>query len=121
MKAVGVGVRKKDAAALLSGKPVYTTDIAPKDCLCVKLLRSPHAHAMIEEIDVSRAQQAAGVACVLTYRDVPQVRFTDSGPASALCGRSGGDRGGANGKAGACGDAADPRALSGAARGARCA
>lgn len=79
MKAVGVGVRKKDAAALLSGKPVYTADIAPKDCLCVKLLRSPHAHAMIEEIDVSRAQQAAGVACVLTYRDVPQVRFTQAG------------------------------------------
>ena len=79
MKAVGVGVRKKDAAALLSGKPVYTADIAPRDCLCVKLMRSPHAHAMIEEIDVSRAQSAPGVACVLTYRDVPQVRFTQAG------------------------------------------
>ena len=79
MRAVGAGVRKKDAAALLSGKPVYTQDIAPRDCLCVKLLRSPHAHAMIEEIDVSRAQAAPGVACVLTYRDVPQARFTQAG------------------------------------------
>ena len=84
MKAVGVGVRKKDAAALLSGKPVYTADIAPRDCLCVKLMRSPHAHAMIEEIDVSRAQSAPGVACVLTYRDVPQVRFTFVAPGLPL-------------------------------------
>lgn len=79
MKAVGVSVRKKDSAALLSGRPVYTEDIAPRDCLCVKLLHSPHAHAMIEEIDVSRAQRAPGVACVLTYRDVPDVRFTLAG------------------------------------------
>ena len=76
---VGAGVRKKDAAALTMGKPVYTEDIAPKGCLCVKLLHSPHAHAMIEEIDVSRAQKAPGVACVLTYKDVPDVRFTQAG------------------------------------------
>ena len=79
MKAVGMGVRKKDAAALTSGKPVYTQDIAPKDCLCIKLMHSPHAHAMIEEIDVSRALAAPGVACVITYKDVPDVRFTQAG------------------------------------------
>lgn len=77
--AVGKGVRKKDAMALVTGKPVYTEDIAPKGCLCVKLLRSPHAHAMIETIDVSRAEKAPGVACVLTYKDVPNVRFTQAG------------------------------------------
>lgn len=79
MKAVGMGVRKKDAMALTSGKPVYTEDIAPGDCLCVKLMHSPHAHALIEEIDVSRAQKMPGVACVLTYKDVPNVRFTQAG------------------------------------------
>lgn len=79
MKAVGMGVRKKDALALTTGKPVYTEDIAPKDCLVVKLMHSPHAHAMIEEIDVSRALKAPGVACVLTYRDVPGTRFTLAG------------------------------------------
>ena len=79
MKAVGMGVRKKDAMALTGGKPVYVADIAPADCLVVKLLRSPHAHAMIEEIDVSRAQRLPGVACVLTYRDVPGTRFTLAG------------------------------------------
>ena len=76
---VGRPVPKKDAPALLTGKPVYTADIAPKDCLCVKLLRSPHAHAMIEEIDVSRAEKLPGVACVLTHKDVPGVRFTQAG------------------------------------------
>lgn len=76
---VGTAVPKKDAPALLTGKPVYTADIAPKDCLCVKLLHSPHAHAMIEEIDVSRAQKMPGVACVLTYKDVPGTRFTQAG------------------------------------------
>ncbi|MBQ2990240.1 MAG: molybdopterin-dependent oxidoreductase [Clostridia bacterium] len=76
---VGAPVPKKDAPALLTGKPVYTADIAPEGCLCVKLLRSPHAHALIETIDVSRARKAPGVACVLTYEDVPKMRFTQAG------------------------------------------
>ena len=39
MKAVGVPFVKKDAKALVTGKPVYTNDLAPKDCLIVKLLK----------------------------------------------------------------------------------
>lgn len=35
MRSVGQGVRKKDSAALLSGKPVYTEDVSPKNCLQV--------------------------------------------------------------------------------------
>lgn len=79
MHAVNSPVIKKDAKALVTGKPVYTDDIAPKDCLIVKVLRSPHAHALIQEIDVSAAQEAPGIACVLTYRDVPEKRFTMAG------------------------------------------
>ncbi|MDQ9751065.1 hypothetical protein RFZ03_10390, partial [Acinetobacter baumannii] len=33
---------KKDAMALVTGRPVYTDDLAPADCLTVKVLRSPH-------------------------------------------------------------------------------
>lgn len=76
---VGEGVRKKDAEALTTGKPVYTEDIAPGGCLVVKLMHSPHAHALIEEIDVTRAKAMPGVVCVLTYKDVPDVRFTQAG------------------------------------------
>ena len=43
-------VRKKDAMALVTGKPVYMEDVAPADCLVVKVLRSPHANAIVEEI-----------------------------------------------------------------------
>lgn len=79
MKYVNTSVEKKDAMALVTGQPVYTDDLAPKDCLIVKLLRSPHAHALIEEIDIKAALKVPGIACVLTYQDVPQDRFTFAG------------------------------------------
>lgn len=70
---------KKDAAALLAGKPAYTDDLAPADALTVKFLRSPHAHARIRRIDTSRATKAPGVIGVYTYEDVPRTRFTLAG------------------------------------------
>ena len=54
---VGQPVRKKDAMALLLGKPVYVDDVTPRDCLVVKVLRSPHAHALIEEINTDIAKK----------------------------------------------------------------
>jgi putative selenate reductase molybdopterin-binding subunit len=79
MSAIDQPVRKKDAMALVTGKPVYTQDIAPKDCLVVKLLGSPHAHALIKEIDIGPALQVPGIECILTYKDVPDSRFTLAG------------------------------------------
>lgn len=79
MRVVNQPIRKKDAMSLVTGKPVYTDDIAPKDCLIVKLLRSPHAHALIEEIDTSRAMKVPGIEVIYTYKDVPQKRFTMAG------------------------------------------
>ena len=54
-------IPKVDSKALVTGKPVYTDDIAPKDCLIVKVLRSPHAHALIKKIDKSRALLVPGI------------------------------------------------------------
>lgn len=79
MKYIGKAISKIDSAALLSGKPVYTDDIASSDALIVKLLRSPHPFAKIIDIDTSRAEVLEGVELVLTYRDVPQKRFTLAG------------------------------------------
>ena len=79
MKYVNQPMVKKDAMALVTGKPVYTDDIAPKDCLIVKVLRSPYAHALIEEIKTDAAMKVPGIACILTYKDVPQQRFTLAG------------------------------------------
>ena len=79
MKYVNAPVMKKDAMALVTGQPVYMDDLAPKDCLIVKVLRSPHAHALIEEIHTENAARQKGIACVLTYQDVPKRRFTMAG------------------------------------------
>ena len=78
-KTVGQPLRKKDAMALLLGKPAYLDDVTPRDCLVVKVLRSPYAHALIEEIDASVALKVPGMVAVYTYRDVPQKRFTMAG------------------------------------------
>lgn len=76
---VGKGIVKKDAKALLSGQPVYTDDLAPEHCLIVKLLRSPHAHAMIKEINTGKAEKIPGIEAIYTYKDVPKNRFTEAG------------------------------------------
>ena len=72
-------VRKKDAMQLLLGKPAYVDDVTPHDCLIVKVLRSPHAHALIEEINTDIACKVPGIVAVYTWKDVPQKRFTMAG------------------------------------------
>ncbi|MDU3336546.1 xanthine dehydrogenase family protein molybdopterin-binding subunit [Paraclostridium bifermentans] len=79
MKIVGKGIHKIDGMSIATGKPVYTDDLAAKDALVVKILRSPHAYAKIKNIDTSRALMIDGVECVLTYKDVPNNRFTLAG------------------------------------------
>lgn len=79
MKYVNKPVPKTDAMSLVTGKPVYTDDLAPSDCLIVKLLRSPHANAWVEEIKTDAAKKIEGIACVLTYEDVSHKRFTLAG------------------------------------------
>lgn len=79
LKSVGQPVRKKDAMQLLLGKPAYVDDITPSDALVVKVLRSPHAHAWIEEIKTDIAMKVPGIVGIYTYEDVPQKRFTMAG------------------------------------------
>ena len=77
--AINQPVRKKDSMQLLLGKLVYVEDIAPKDALAVKLLRSPHANAIVEEINVSVAKKVPGVVDIYTWEDVPKQRFAIAG------------------------------------------
>lgn len=79
MSYVNKSLQKKDAMALVTGKPVYTDDLAPKDCLIIKILRSPYANAWVEEIKTDAAKKIEGIACVLTYEDVSHKRFTLAG------------------------------------------
>ncbi len=79
MRYVNQPVMKSDAMALVTGKPAYVEDLAPRDCLVVMLLRSPHAHALIEEISTDKAMLVPGVEAIYTWKDVPQERFTLAG------------------------------------------
>lgn len=79
MKYVNRGVPKVDYEALVTGKGVYVNDLAPSDCLVVKVLRSPYAHALIEEIHLTKAKAVPGIEAIYTYKDCPDKRFTLAG------------------------------------------
>lgn len=76
---VNQAVPKLDGAALTGGKGVYTEDMVPRDCLVVQVLRSPHAFARIKSIRKDAASRVAGISCILTWEDVPQIRYTLAG------------------------------------------
>ncbi len=85
MRYVSQPVQKVDGLPIIKGKPLYTNDLAPSDCLIVLALRSPYAYARIKSIDTSKALLVKGVECVLTYKDVPKVRFTNAGQTYPEC------------------------------------
>ncbi len=80
-KIVNQPVRKKDSMQLVTGKPVYTDDLAPSDALIVKLLRSPHASAIVKSINTTVAKKVPDIEAIYTWEDVDQdgKRFTCAG------------------------------------------
>lgn len=79
MKEVTRPLAKLDGKGLVMGRPAYTDDLAPQNALIVKLLRSPHAFARIKRINTEKAVQLDGVACILTYQDLPRVVHSKAG------------------------------------------
>ncbi len=66
---VGQSIKRVEDAALLTGRGRYIDDAgAPPGTLHAAILRSPHAHATIESIDVAAALSIPGVTAVLTGR-----------------------------------------------------
>ncbi|MCL4465493.1 MAG: molybdopterin-dependent oxidoreductase [Chloroflexi bacterium] len=84
MRVVGRSVVRVDAVKLALGKPAYTDDVFLPGVLHAKILHSPHAHAIIRHIDVSRARALPGVQAVLTHDDIRPVRFTTAGQSHPL-------------------------------------
>lgn len=77
---------KLDAVKLVQGKPAFTADMQIPGTLHAKVLRSPHAHAEIEEIDTSKAKALPGVAAILTWKDLPRVVYSTAGQSDPIPG-----------------------------------
>src|SRR5256714_13363493 len=71
MKVIGKARRRVDGRAKVTGQTRFADDIVLPRMLHLKLMRSSHAHALIEDIDTSRAKSHPGVHLVLTGKDFP--------------------------------------------------
>lgn len=78
-KVIGSNVNRIDAVAKVTGKAKYVDDFFERDMLIGKVLRSPYAHAKITNIDVSEAIKLEGVEAVITYKDLPNIKFSTAG------------------------------------------
>ena len=76
---VGKNVQKLDGVKLVTGQPCFADDVQPRGMLHGRILGSPHAHAEIEEIDVSEALALPGVHVVLTHHHTPRVAISTAG------------------------------------------
>lgn len=68
---IGKSTPRRDATEIVTGSITYLNDIKLPDMLYGKVLRSPHAHALIKAVDTTKALRAPGVKAVLTWADVP--------------------------------------------------
>lgn len=76
---VNQGIPKVDGIGLVTGKPAFTDDIAPRDALIIKILRCPYAHAEVTSIDTKKALEMSGIKCILTYENVSDTNFSRAG------------------------------------------
>ncbi|MDD5204859.1 MAG: xanthine dehydrogenase family protein molybdopterin-binding subunit [Desulfobacterales bacterium] len=71
---IGKTIPRKDAAEIVTGSARFLNDIKMPGLLYGKVLRSPHPHALIRQIDKSKAANLKGVKGVLTWEDIPDWR-----------------------------------------------
>ena len=81
-KVVGTRPVRHDGIDKVTGRAVYGADMNLPGMLYAKVLRSPHAHARIKSIDISRAEAHPEVRAIVTSTDLPDTPPT--GPAAVL-------------------------------------
>lgn len=72
---VGQRVVRIDSRAKATGQARYTADLTLPRMLCGKVLRSPHAHARVLNIDTSKAERLRGVRAIVTGKDAAGVKW----------------------------------------------
>ena len=80
LKQVGNSVARIDALERVTGRANYTADVYLPDMITARVLRSPHPHARILSIDVSKALAMAGVHAILTHENCDVVWSCKSRP-----------------------------------------
>ena len=78
-KILGKSVNRVDAIAKVTGKAKYAEDYFEREMLVGKVLRSTYAHAKIKNIFIDDALSLDGVEAVITYKDLPNIRFATAG------------------------------------------
>ncbi|MEE8471539.1 MAG: molybdopterin cofactor-binding domain-containing protein [Dehalococcoidia bacterium] len=74
-RVLGHSLPKKEVADKVTGRIKYSSDLLFPDLLIGRILHSPHAHARILSIDISRAAALPGVKAVITHSDAPRIRI----------------------------------------------
>jgi carbon-monoxide dehydrogenase large subunit len=77
---IGEAIPNEDGYALVTGRAQYTVDLKPPGLVHVRIVRSPHAHAMVESVDLSAARAADGVLCAIGPDDVRDLPLVSTGP-----------------------------------------
>jgi 4-hydroxybenzoyl-CoA reductase subunit alpha len=75
LSSVGVSIPRVDAADKVTGRALYTADIALPNMIHGKILGSPIAHGRLKRVDVSKAKALPGVIAVITGADVPDTMY----------------------------------------------
>jgi len=74
-KIIGTRQPRLDAWARVSGRAKYASDISFPGMLHLKVVRSPHPHANVLNIDAQKAAALPGVRLILTHKDMPAYRW----------------------------------------------
>ena len=74
-KIIGTRQPKLDAAERVTGRAKYASDLFLPGMLHAKILRSPHPHAKVVNLDIEKAKALPGVKAILTPKDMPSYRW----------------------------------------------
>jgi len=69
-KVIGAPIPRFEGSGKVSGQTIYAADVKLPGLLWAKILRSPHPHARIRRVGISKAEKAPGVRAIITGEDV---------------------------------------------------